>query len=489
MNKAFKRTFEGAGPYLWTALFIILCFVLLSRESEGNIRFLMQLSLAFCGGAILLLLIFQKLALRHVIAAVIVAGIILRTGYMLYTPFLERAHDMMEWDSGSGHYQYMFGLYQSWSLPDSNFNQFYHPPLQHVLQVIVAKIAAWFQPGESLDALFEAAKLIPLFSSCAILLLTRSLVKTLALSETGALIAAVAVAFHPSFFLLSAFLNNDALMLMFFMAALLYTIRYYYRPGYKNILCLALSIGLAMMSKVSGVLIVPFTGIVLIIVLAQKLREKKLGQTLAQYGVFAAVSLPLGLWYPIRNLILFDQPLGYVPSIGRGSNLYCGDRTFAERFLSFPIEQLLNPLYCQPRGDYNLWLYIVKCSVFGEYAFDQQPFFAGMLTVSNLILMLLSLAAMVYVMAAYKQANPFARFGLFFVWLLLMVSFVVFNIRYPFGCTMDFRYIMPTCIIGAIYLGMAVERLNRKGWQRVFVYAAYAAVALFAASSVMFYAL
>ncbi len=70
-----------------------------------------------------------------------------------------------------------------------------------------------------------------------------------------------------------------------------------------------------------------------------------------------------------------------------------------------------------------------------------------------------------------------------------MGSFIAFNLKYPFGCTMDFRYIFPTAIIGAIYLGIALDHMKRDGKpaSRWVFYAGAAAIGLFSAASVLFY--
>jgi hypothetical protein len=199
--------------------------------------------------------------------------------------------------------------------------------------------------------------------------------------------------------------------------------------------------------------------------------------------------VPLGLWYPVRNLLMFGQSFGQVFLLSTESKLYSGDYSFVQRFLSFPAEQLLSPLYCQPYGDYNLWLYTIKCAMFGEFSFERPDALAALLIVANLILILVSLAAMIYVMIRCKETNKFARFGLFWLWLVQMVSFVTFNIGFPFGCTMDFRYIVPTAIIGAIYIGIALDHIKakRSTVTNMVFHTGLVCILLFAIASVLFY--
>ena len=244
-----------------------------------------------------------------------------------------------------------------------------------------------------------------------------------------------------------------------------------------------------MMTKLSGAMIALFIAPVFIWVMVKKLRVKQGADIFAQFGVFISISVPLGLWYSIRNFVLFGQPFGYVPKIGTNSNLYCGGHTIVERLLSFPLDGVLNPLYCQPRGDYNLWIYVLKCSVFGEYKYDAPAFLASALLLANAGLIVLSLIAMVYVMVSCKQLDKFMRFGLFSIWIVQMASFILFNIQYPFGCTMDFRYIIPTCIVGAIYIGIALDHWKSKNkiLYKGFFYAGCLVCLLFCLASILFF--
>mgnify|MGYP000327276872 CR=1 FL=1 len=453
----------GFRPYILTALAVVASYVLFTiilRVGENTVRPLMMNGVFVCFMILFLISIKNReIKTTHLIIAVIAAGIVMRVGYMLYTLFWARGHDIYGFDF-SGHYGYMHHIFTTWTLPQSNDYLFYHPPFEHIVQAIVVKIFSLFQPGAERDALFEASKLVPCFASCAMLFVSRSICRELGLTNRATAIAVAVIAFHPTFYILSASVNNDTLMIFFFMIAVLYTIRWYKSPTMKNILLIAVSIGLSMMTKISGGIVALFTAPVFLIVLIKQLRERRAKPLIGQFAVFALVCLPLALWYPIRNYILFDQPFRYVMQISTDSELYCGDMTIVERFLSFPLRGILNPLYCQPFGDYNIWQYTLKCSLFGEFSFNQEPFLAKELIVMNLAMILLSLAAMIYTVVRGKELNILARYGLFSIWLMQLAPFIALNIQYPFGCSMDFRYIVPTAIIGAIYTGMALDRIK-----------------------------
>jgi len=473
-----------------TASYVL--FALVWGADEAAVRALMLAGVAFCGAFLLAKRLLNKKALttETIVFTIIAAGIVMRIGYMLYTPFSVRDYDVSTFDS-NGHFAYMYRLFSQGALPSSNDYQFYHPPFQHIIQALVVKIFSFFQPNAELTPLFEAAKLVPCFASCALLWVCRSLFREAGLPKRAGAVALAIVAFHPAFYMLSSRVNNDALMLFFFMTSVLYTIRWYNRPTMNNILLIAVSIGLAMMTKLSGGMAALFTAPVFLTVLVKKWREREAKSVIGQFAVFGAVCAPLGLWYSVRNLVLFGQPLGYVLKFANTSGLYCGDKSLVSRFLSIPLGQIINPLYCYSFGDYNLWLYILKSSLFGEFSFDRNGDVAAVLIISNLVMILASFAAMIYVMARGKEMNKFARYGFFWIWLTQMIAFFAFNLQYPFGCTMDFRYMMPTAIIGAGYIGLALDRIGKRTGvlPGIVCDIGLAVVVIFCAASVLFFAL
>lgn len=486
-----RNIIRGLVPYFALFALVAAFYFILNpfKAVNGGAPIRTIMVLGFCAVIIFLLVGYgyKFITFKHVIFAVILCGIILRIGYMSYTWFFDRNHDI-EGIFETGHYAYMYIIFQTGQLPGSNVDQFYHPPLQHLLGAALARIVYFFRPDQDMDHVFDVVKILPCFASCTILPVFYRICSQLRLSKRATGIAVVIMAFHPTFFILSASVNNDTLMILFFLIAILYTIRWYQNPCFKNILLLALSIGLGMMTKLSMGVIALFTGPVFLIVLIKYIKKKQWKPLLGQFFAFAGVCFPLALWYPIRNLILFDQPLAYVLTIDN-ADLYRGGYTFAQRFLFFPFHQLLQPVYCDPFKDYNLWLYTIKCSLFGEFTFERPQLFAVLLIIGNVLLIAVSLISMIYVMIHFKDENPLARFGLFFIWAVQMLSFIQFNILFPFGCTMDFRYIVPTVPVGAIYIGMALDRLRESGkaWKMLPYTVGCGSIYLFSVASVLFY--
>ena len=493
MNKSRQNsaTKNGILRYLFMAVLIVAAFYVAQWRLHlrgDQIRLVMLAGLAgymIVGGTLLLRKKFDSAEV--LIVGIIALGIIMRIGYMLYTNVQLRSHDISDFQA-SGHLDYVYQIFSTGKLPTTNEVQFYHPPLQHILQAIVVKIYSLFRPTDNLYALFESAKIVPCFATCSLLFVFRDICRALKMRSRTTVLAMAIVAFQPTFYLLSSSINNDALMLLFYGLAILYTIRWYHAPSMKNILLLAAALGLGMMTKISAATIAFLIAPVFLIVYVQQIKQKQGKRLIGQFAAFLGVSVPLGFWYPVRNWIKFDQPLNYVLTINL-PQLYCGDHSISERFFSLPIREILNPLYCQPFGDFRIWLYTIKCSVFGEYSFDQNQTLSKVLLMVNLVLMALSLAAMLYILLCGSETHPLVRLELVWLWLIQICFFILFNVRFPYGCTMDFRYIVPTVFVGAIALSLALDRIKRKHTKiGNFVFAVVAVVvALYSIASMLFY--
>ena len=460
---------------------------------EGDLTARVMMIVVICLIILLISAFYYKRLLTPKIAgiAIFATGVTMRFGYMLYTPYSVRGHDVGN-INGNGHIAYIYNLYKNFSLPSTNSGQFYHPPLSYIIDAIVAHFYALVTQCTNTQTILEATRLVPCFASCALLIVCYKLFEELKFDNTAKLTALGIIALQPTFFILSASINNDMLMIFFFMTAFLYTVRWYNNPNYKNIILLAVSSGCAMMTKISGGLIVAFSGIVFLIILVKGIKSKTFVRLIGQFAAYVVIFLPLGLWYAIRNLILFKQPIGYVLQLGQNSNMYTGGKSFFERFISFPIGSLLKPLYCNTSGDFNLLMYTVKCSIFGEFTFtSSHDVMAAILIILNLIMILFSLAAMIYVMIRRRETSVMTRWGFFGIWILLLISFIYFNIKYPLTCTMDFRYIVPTIITGAAFLGLANSQMRKSQGRlpRCLYYLCSTVTVAFALSSIIFYVL
>lgn len=399
---------------------------------------------------------------ESLIFLIILIGLIMRIGYMLYTPIDVRSHDF------GGHISYINSIYNG-SLPQNNSLQNYHPPLFHFLAAMFGRYLGSLKYDG--DSIYEAAKIISCFASCVMLICTKEIAKELKFGKKGVAAATAIAAFFPNFYLLAGRINNDSLAVMFLFLSYLFTIKWLYKPCFKYVIFIALFIGFGMMTKISVGTAAFFTGPVMLYVLFKNfMRDKKDPRILIQLIVFGVICFPLALWYPIRNYILFDQPFNYVLRQSEELSFYLGEVSIVRRALSLPILEGIKSVYNDPWHDQNMWIYLLKGGMFGEFKFSTADFIPRTLTVINIFLTALSFVGIIYV-AVSKKIKISIKYIVLNIWLVTLISYISINISMPFGCTMDFRYVVPFILVTAlavgglydgIYNGFVLKKYNDK---------------------------
>lgn len=432
------------------------------------------LSLTALVGLVVFLYFDKKLTVQNAALIIMAAGFILRLNYVIYTPLSEtvrlRQHDLFEFGGTKGHSAYIEHFYNNgFTLPDfdpTSRLQFYHPPLHHLLAAMWMRLLTTF--GMSYTRAVGSLMFLSLFySNCCIIVCERIFSK-LRLSGAAKLIALSIVTFHPTFILLSGSVNNDILSILFILLSVYFTLVWYEDPTTRNIINIAFAIGLGMSTKLSAALVsVPIAGVFLTKLIVEK---KKVFENVVRYCIFGVICIPLGLWFPIRNAIKYDVPFTYVHKLSETSDQYIGDKSVYERLFDFSYYPFANVfLNRESTGadyfEYNPLVAIIKTSMTGEYNYapvnDHITFFCRILQILNIILIVLSVLSMVYFLIKKSDhADITEKVFLVFFQLLLFVYFIKFCFDFPHNCSMDFRYIVPTCVLGSYFIGAALEQFT-----------------------------
>lgn len=444
-------TFMGTGmlndreliqPILWHLMILISIGVLI---------------LAFC----------KRLTYKGLVSIILFAGLVMRLGFVLYKPSYTAYHDLGEITTADsyGHAAYVLKIFETGALPTINRGQFYHPPFFHILAAGMMRLTEKVLHITDEVYLFESAKMISCAATCLTLLTARKIFKELQLGKIATVVALSICSFLPIHYMLGGWVNNDALVTFFMTWIILYTIRWYKSPSYVNIISLAFGFGFGIFTKISCALLAFFTGIFMLIKLYQEIRGGGWQKLLCQLVVFACIAMPIGLYFPIRNYFMFGQGLNFV--LKPGENVYCGDHSFFQRFVLFPISRWLTPVYLDPFEEYNLNFYLIKSAVVGEFEYHHvEEWPAAILVLCNLVLVIQAVFSVVIVcIQGWKErlVKASIKGQLLFLalpglWIWIYLNHLLLNIRLPYGCTMDFRYIVPTAMLGAVYLGIYMEK-------------------------------
>ena len=507
---------------LYIAVFLLtLLFFLLFKPSAGNgnvgvgavAQSLQILVLASCLALGAYWFTKKKLTWKRAVILFLIIGYILRVGYMLYTPASVRQHDTYT-PNFDGHEAYAFTIFETGKLPTSNIYQFYHPPLNaavqaafmHLTQSLLGLLSKLYPQGDAFLSLFTYGK--PnyidetrwfLYSSCQILSVLYSFIacvvslKILKLfhfpTPTKGLLAAFLVLF-PRTIQFSGMLNNDALAFTLAVCALYFALKWQ-KQGKKlvDILLCGLFIGLGMSAKISmATVCLPIAGVFFVAFIETlKKKEKPLGvpKLLLQYGLFLLVCAPIGLWFQVYAKIRFDQAFGHVFS-NLNHKLYTGEHSFFSRFiLCFDFSEYFGSLWCRPfEGNYYLFNYALRSSIFGEFSYPQGESLGVLAVLTAYITVIVLAVALGYgIFKTLKKKGRLPTDGetrreercassdwkdLLFAFLLVqsqVIAHVYFYIKMPYGCTMDFRYIMPMILGLALTLGYVQKTLVGVGTQ------------------------
>ncbi len=509
---ALKELGFWLGTLLLT-LTLFFAFKPLVQAKEYSIRAgvvaqsLTVLTLGVCGALCAYWFFTKRLTAKRVLVLLLVAGYALRVGYMLYTGAATRQQDTYT-QNFDGHEAYAWTIFSTGKLPNTNVYQFYHPPLNAMLQAGFMHFISWVCEllpfGEYVPSAFLYGK--PdyitddmrwfLYSSCQVLSVLYSLaacvgmLKILKLfsfqGKTRLLIAGFVVLF-PRNVQFSGMLNNDGLAFALAIFALYFALKWQKSgKAFADILLCGLCVGLGMMTKLSSATVcLPIAGIFIfefVDTLKKKENAMPFWKMALEYSVFLLVCAPLGLWFQVYAKVRFNQPFGYVFS-NLNHLLYTGDHSFISRFiLCLDPSEYFGSLWCRPfNGNYYLFNYALRSAIFGEFSYWQGEGFAVLSVIAAYAFCAVLLFALIYLAVFFGKNRSRSRLlggGLqggrvalnaislkdfLFVFLLMqsqVLSEIYFYIQMPYGCTMDFRYIMPMILALALTLGYVQKVLS-----------------------------
>lgn len=471
---------RGKCPYL---ISLVVCFLsmFINQNDSNSAKVFVIIGLSLTALILFVLIVLKKLTFERAVLLIYLLGIVLRISYSLYTPYHVRQHDVGLVGFGNCHTGYIEYIANNLSLPQTNAPwQFYHPPLHHIIAGFFMYIQNLF--GVSAETAMENIQLVTTFYSVSTMFVSFAILQELNLRKNALVFSLAIICLHPTFYLIGGNVNNDMLMLLLSLCTILYLIKWYKEPNIKNILGVAFSLGLSMMAKLSGLLLAPCIAFIFIIKLLERKAEIK--QLVTQYIIFGMVSVPLGIWYPMRNLILFNQPLGYVPNIGPESGQYIAQYSIAQRLWQIPINQLSTPFQIWDNEfGYNIPLSLFKTALFGEKDLGSLTF-AQIALFASAILALAAFVSMAYYLVINKKHRKSKlNWAMGIIWLTLMISYINFCFAYPNICSQDFRYIVPTLIVSAYFLGRVLSDFNSKVLKTFL----YATTAVFVLSSAVVY--
>lgn len=395
---------------------------------------------------------------------IIFMGCVMRIGYLLYTPCTMRGHDLWELTlEACGKAGYVLQIAVNGQLPPGYELQYYQQPLFFILGGLWAKgvnVLLTLRGQSDFLVLADVSRWVACAASCLILPVASRLFDLFEIRDYGKCFGMMLVSFSPVFYLMGGWIGEDSLLVLFMALALLVTGYYEKQPSYKNIILLALIYGFGMMTKISMAVPALYTSYVFGKMLWKEMHKGKL---LKQFALFAVISLPLGLWFNVRNLILYGQPLFYVLKQDVEGSLYTGGSSYIARFFLPDIGNLLRTPYANPLDDYNLVSYLLKSELFGEFTYQVPAWIPVILLFLHVMI---NLCIIWYLIKIWRKRERWEYSRKLLIWYAGILVFSAFSyLTNPFGCTMDYRYYAVLSVVKGLLWGQFLEqREEKKSW-------------------------
>ena len=410
------------------------------------------------------------------IPIVMLLGIAIRIYCVAKMPYFCSTHDKgnLSFDESvplEGHFGYIQYIWRNFSLPKGNPTTvwgFYNPPFFYITQAFLWKVLSVtgiFYDWEWL----EFFQWIPLCCSVICSVYMYMILKELKVKKEPLAIMTMLLFLHPVFIHFAINVTPDAMCMMFMTMAIYYTLVWYRKQTLKNIIAIALCIGFGMMTKISVALVAPGIGLVFLLVLFKNRERWKI--LCKQYVIFGCICVPIGLYWTIRNYILYRIPYNFVQRLSESeTGLYLDPQKYSLKMrLGIPVKECLQSVHfdLNPSDQYNIWAEIFKSALVDEiYLKLDTVLYQKMIWVlfwTSVFLALILNLLLVYILVKSKILSNIVKVLLGTTVFVIMAQFILFCLDYPFTCTQSFRYIAVTLLFAAIGGGIGWEELKGKG--------------------------
>lgn len=388
-------------------------------------------------------------------------------GYISYTPFWARQHDsrsFVDYQYG-GHFGYIGYIFFNNHLPiasPKDYWCFYNPPLFYIISTIFMKIQTFY--GLTIETGLEGLQIISALYTIIFDIYVYRILKELNITRTIKSLL-LFVALSPAIVIMSGSLNNDILSIMLSTMAIFYCIKWYKSDSLKDLLKIAFTISFAIMTKISTALIAIAIAFVFLVKVIQN--KNDIVKYIKYFSLFALLSLPIGLWFPIKNLIIYNVPLTYVQSVDEDNDANISKYSAFERFFTISDGHLdtINIDMSKENAEYNIFITTLKSFIVDEYIDcsndDTLKISISLIFYCSILIAILFIINLIYILKNYKEINN--KWILFFLLLFILevASYIKFCFDYPFTFTMNFRYIVPTLISYSAITGIACEKSKK----------------------------
>jgi len=355
-------------------------------------------------------------------------------------------------------------------------NVYFQPPLWGGIAGAITKLGVLFDLGR--EEAFDCVRYVSLFAISGVGIIVWKFFNLFKINNKVLLWGYGVFLLMPIHTIMAGLNNNDAFV-YFIMVAILYVgYDWYLKPDIKKSLKISGLLILAGMTKFSGLMVVSYLGILGLgkIIETKNKLDKKLWSEFFIIGMGGVIGF---LW----GILLLSINIGLVPP---PSNVVFQDLrnyTLIERLFDFSGWGSVFPDVRNLIIEHNVFLSLIKTSVFGEWSWNN-IYFSYVLYIGAILLALLFIVSFLGLFK-YKLGKDFAlNLAIVVLTMAVFISWAMFWIEYPYFCSTEFRYVVILVPVSFLWL---LNWLNNKKMPMWFNYTLASFSVLFVVAKIIVY--
>jgi len=437
--------------YLWMAMFTAVGFLVFNIID----KFLGHMVLKVFGAAIIVLLVGGLLysawkktnSERRTVYIILFISIVLRLCYVIIT-----SGGVME----GAEFDTFTAVQTNLTLPETT------QPLYYIMSAFLYNLVAMFRFTESyaLDIVRIVTEYMGIVSAIAVYYILCEL----EVNDTAIYLGTSIIAFHPGLIRIGGEISPLMPMFALLTLTIVFLTRWNNFTNGFDFIFMSVTYGIAVMTDNSALIFLPVIAVLVIINLFRVFARKNFANTISTIlqtvGGVAIWGL-LSFAYPVRNMMI-GRSTGLRQLLGN----YQGSLDFNKKFLSFPLEELLE-VFVQP-NDKNAWIYLVKSSMFGDITSIESTLPAVTLVIFIAVSFVAAAISGLCVfgnMIAHADSKKKVN-----IWTIIALTgcafgyYILQNMGSTDASTMDFRVVPIILALGVTMLcnGMKVLSMKKK---------------------------
>ncbi|MDP4120230.1 MAG: phospholipid carrier-dependent glycosyltransferase [Bacillota bacterium] len=466
VNTIFNKGFAAVKYLSIIGVFVVYIVTFCSiNEHLSHISDLYISMVIFLFGALIYIYYLKKLdklQTIHILIFIALTGAMVRIFFSFGIPWTANQHDISGVYSHTDVIKY---IAMHLKLNDStNQWQFSHPQVHYIIYAVFYRFFYEILKSrpDHINYIFELLEIVAVFFSVISIIIAKRILSFFNLSNKALILGVAFFTFFPSNILMSRYLNNDSTLVFFTILTLYQALKWYQNRSLKSLIFTALFASLTVSTKSSGIIVLAVIGFLFLGAFIKLKTSKERIHYGSQLGIFALVYLPIPAYLFGRMMILFKEPFGYVNNPG-GMPAATG---LLDRFY-FPLDTFSNPFAIYP-FDNNIATkliypeYVLKTSLFGEFAYNSQMQFIGR-TLLFLAYILLAICLVYGIKHFTKKFSEWPKLYFIVAGVLIpIIAHICMCIKMPFACSYNYRYLAPFFVICAIILAKAMDHYINK---------------------------